>query len=716
MSKNDNELKRMRLKVDERGLGRVLATLNVGKILIPALAELFRNMDMPTYLKKGDYSTSSSRWARRYSGNLLFNVNADLIAIPVRSASHYIDVLSAVLQGKPFAEGDLDEISLLFLNKGVNIMIYDGGQQLQKGDMSVPMAVVQGHGSWVCLTFQDDAFTKMAGRFFTNQRRMDGDVVLPENLLLDNFMAEVAPEDFQPVIEGIDQVMGHPSEVISFYRSDYRSAVDSEEESNDDDEQEKHQFYFYPRQQGVGDGGEDDVNTSSELDEDDMQESPDDVTWKPCDDLQGLGNQNGVALSKSSEDSFTATFSFEGNPKTVQLWQHYKSSGISMVPVYEGVAYSASGGNMFFYQTKSIERELGMVSFNTQEGKKVYDAFLRSVADEVSSIERVVDGRLAADDLREVVDYCRNRLEGLVGNYITNFYVFILELKKVPNFRIPNMMACLRLLDLDGTDKSSSGLVLKGLKEDKTILIDRRYFEISAVKNQTDVNAMVKGIHSAICVKKSKPYPPHVPEMEFNTGDEKNYKGRAYIVRLNKRLFEIFSRNPSTDIYTVVSDDGNMLTSDDEVPDDADLGILVPDDMIVRGEGKSLVISPDGNLSDRILAKKLVDPVYVSRKIRFAKSEEGYAAVVKLDEIAKTDVIVFRNGKPYKIPYNRMQEYGVRRTTDRLDVAFMYEDRALVDPLYSIRKKGLKFPKGDKSVLISEVEAYDGVFLSEGDE
>ena len=706
----------MRLKVDERGLGRVLATLNVGKILIPALAELMKNVDRSAYGRLTE-SVGRPHNHRRYADNLLYNGKADLVAIPVRSSSHYIDVLSDVLQGKPFAEEDLDEISLLFLNKGVNVMVYDGGQPLQKGQISVSADIIEGHGNWVCLTFQDDVFNKMTWRFFANQRRMTRGMALPESPSFDNFMVEASPEDFQPVIEDIDWMIGSPSEVANFYKSDTGSErvhEDDKQHFDVDDFQEGYDYYL--RHLSVGNPSEDGDGGLSELNEWDMQEPPDDVTWGLVDDLQELRNRGGAALSVSSQDSFTATFLFEGNMETAQLWCHYKSSGVALAPVYEGVAYSASGGNVFFYHAKSVEKELGMVSFSAQEGRKVYDGFLRYVAGEVTSIEEILNGRMATDDLREIVDYFQGRLKGLVGDYARNFYILIPELKKVPNFRVPNVMACMRLLNYGSSDSEDIAYeVLRNLEEDKTVIIDNRYSDV--IRNQKSVNGtrVNEGTYSAVCKKKNKPYPPPVPPMKFRNEDEK-YKGRAYVIRLNKRLFEVFGRNPFVSIYTVVSDDENILASGDEVFDNAGLGILVPDDMVVRGEGESLVVSPDGNLSNRILAKKLVDPVCVSREIRLVRSEEGYAAVIKLGEIARSDVIVFRNGKPYKIPYNRMREYGIRKTTDRLDVAFMYEDRALMDPLYSIWRKGLKFPKGDKSMLISEVEAYDGVFLSEGDE
>jgi hypothetical protein len=706
----------MRLKVDERGLGRVLATLNVGKILIPALAELMKNVDRSAYGRQTE-SIGRSRNYRMYTENLLYNGKADLVAIPVRSSSHYIEVLSDVLQGKPFAEEDLDEISLLFLNKGVNVMVYDGGQLLQKGQISVPAYITEGHGNWVCLTFHDDVFNKMTGRFFANQRRMTRGMALPESPLFDNFMAEASPEDFQPVIEGIDRMIGSPSEVANFYKSDADSErvyEDDKQHFDVDDFRERYDNYL--QHLSAGNLSEDGDGGLSELSEWDMQEPPDDVTWGLVDDLQELGNRGGAALSASSEDSFTATFLFEGNMETAQLWCHYKSSGVALAPVYEGVTYSASGGNVFFYHAKSIEKELGMVSFSAQEGRKVYDGFLRHVAGEVTSIEEILNGRMATDDLREIIDYFQGRLKGLVGDYARNFYILIPELKKVPNFRVPNVMACMRLLNYGSSDSEDIAYeVLRNLEEDKTVIIDNRYFDV--IRNQKLVNGIRvnEGTHSAVCKKKNKPYPPPVPPMKFKNEDEK-YKGRAYVIRLNKRLFEVIGRNPFVSIYTIVSDDGNILASDDEVSNNDDLGILVPDDMIVKGDGESLIISPHGNLSNRILAKGLVSPVYASRSIRLVRSEESRAAVIKLGEIARSDVIVFRNGKPYKIPYNRMQEYGIKRTTDRLDVAFMYEDRALMDPLYSIWRKGLKFPKMGDSVLISEVEAYDGVFLSEGDE
>ena len=662
--KKDNELNRMRLRVDEMGLSRVLATLNVGKILVPALAELLKNVNTAVHEGRKESMKKIADWSLT-GGNLVYREDGDIAAIPVTSASHYIEILSGILQGKPILEENLDEISLLFLNKGVNIVIFDDGQQLQKGEIDVPVNMIQGHLNWVCLSFKDNAFKAMASRFFANQIRMDHHVDSQEKSILDDPASlgrlELISDDLQPVIG--ENVNTHAE--MSYSEATPADLQDAE------------------------------TSDVYALTEDDFQK----CNWKRFN-----------TVLTSSGYSFSMKIIHEGIVKVVQLWQHFRSSGVSVVPVYDGVAYSASAGNAFFYQAMNAEKELGMVKFDTSEGRKVYQTFLKTIEGVLTDIDRKIEEKMAIDDLGDTVDYCRSRLHELFGNFDWKLYLLIPELKKIPGFEIPNVIQSLKLLGWTGSqDSKVNGVVLKNTKGKGTILVDNRFYTYRFNSNT----------YEFIITKDKPPYPPDVPPFEIDKNIF-NSKERAYLIKLDRRLYEFVRKNPSLDVYTVKKENGSEVDflSDESGSSSGDVGILVPDDVVVRGSGTGLVIFPRNNLLERLETQHLGGLPDLDSKIYLTRSEEDFAKVINLDDVARRDVIAFRGGKPYRVPFNRMKEYGIRTVTDRLDVAFLYEDRGFIDPLFSIRMKenGIYFPRDSDSKFISEVEAYDGMFLWNGEE
>lgn len=713
MSKNNNELKRMRLKVDEKGLGRVLSTLNISKILVPALAEFMMNIDRLAYIAMTP--TVNNPLSREHSENVLFNRRGSYVAIPVRSASHYMDVLSDVLQGKPFAEEELDEVSILFMNRGVNVAVYDGGQQLQKGDVDILPGTFQGHSSWVYLEFNDDAYLKMAARFFTNQKDMSNDFMLSDNYSLDEMLSSLTPADLQPRFEF---TLG--TEYYSGYEPlDIDEDIDDLQEYSEDSlewwlKDPKHYPYTSYRT-GMTQEDVETYNDPGNLYGDDFQEDVPSAKWDEKLDSQDFREPEGVLLADSSSDTVTLSFKYGGGLRMAEIRMDYSNLGISFAPIYNGIVYSASGGNLFFYETKNIEKELGMVYFDTREGKDLYNAFLKAVADEFVKVESETDARLPNALLYKVVDEFEAKIRASFGDFSKRAHLLFLELKKVTDAKFPVMTTCFRLLNWWEGSKGDTQLqrckVLHGIKGDEAIIIDARYYNVES--RREDAGGKTRYFYNVSIGRKLVPPLPRVPKIE-RVDDDPNYRGRIYLLSLNRRLIEVLKRSQSVTIHTRVSSTGDIIYVGADPLDEESIGILVPDDMVTRGEGNSLSIKPNARVFERMFERNLLDNASASSKVMLVRDESSSSKIVKLSEIARSDVIIFRNGVPYRIPYNRMKEYGIKRVTERLDVAILYEDRALIDPFYSLWKKGVRFPKAGWSVLLSNVEAYDGLFLMWG--
>ena len=646
----------MRLKVDEKGLGRVLSTLNVGKILIPALAEFMMNIDVPPDTAMSSESSKSLIIDPKYK--TLYDKRDSYFAIPVRSASHYMDVLSDVLQGKPFTEEELNEVSILFMNKGVDILVLDGGQQLQKGDINVKHQFFTGHRNWVLLKFHDVSYLNMAIRFFANQRKMSNEFALPDDYSLDKttFKDEIQDYDEEAVERWLENAMDNSSP------AHYDGLVDADAVS-----------YF-------------------------------DTGSLSTEDLQEFRESERILLVNSSSNSVTLSFKDDNVLRMVQICMNSTKPGIGFAPIHKGVAYSSTNGNLFFYEARNVEKELGMVSFNIREGKEIYSSFLKAITDELIKIEREADSRISSIPFHKIVDEIEVKIWSLFGEFSERSYLLFPELRKVTDAKFPIIRAAFRLLNWRQDSKVEARKLryknFDSIKGDKTIIIDARYYEsnyegsVSAKYNQGNLGHRL----------------PHIPESEISEGDE-NDGGRAYLLTLNRQLINVLERSPFVKIYTLVPIAGNISFDDTDSLDEDSIGILTPDDMVMRGEGDFLNIMPSANTYRRMVAKNLVHPSSELRQVKIVKDESSSNVVVKLADLAYSDVIIFRNGLPYKIPYNRMKEYGIKKVTERLDVAIIYEDRALIDPLYSIWKKGLKFPNTNDPVLYSDVEAYDGLFL-----
>ncbi|MEM3191045.1 MAG: hypothetical protein QW292_02940 [Candidatus Parvarchaeota archaeon] len=641
----NNELKRIKIEIDESGLGRVYSTLDISTILVGFLADLWGNFNREPNKSEGD--------------RLLYYGNS--VGIAVSDISKYFQVLSDVLRGEGFDINNIDVVRLFFMNKNTNILLYDRGQTLQKGEVAFQTYNLGSYDQWVWISFNDESFMKQVKNFMMNQFRLATIFTRPNldfYIQPEHSLESLLPEDFYDQEKSI---MSGNEIATTDNENDMIMNLEDIQFPNDKS------CIFHPIGKGIVYVGKTD---------------------------------KGLALRQLS---FTRS-----NPD------------MSLVPVYNGVAYSSTEGNCFFYQTDSINKVNGMITFDMKEAKKIYSEFLENIAGVIKNIDKNIENSIGKLDFKDILYYFIESMQAFTETPGL-FSRLLNELKKLGNLEIPYVNMCLKFValprEITTEDVVSNDIRWQiGVIGDGVYVIDNKIYRISQdITPQGDYRMRFENTSNY----KNVPSVPEFRHKIWMIGGlfEPNNRNNAllFLMPVSAKLYEFLRRNKGVTIYTSPKD-GKQVGISEHVSK-GDVYIKLPNNVLATGQGKAIIIGYLQNLINRMMDKGLIDRSFEVFNINLLNPNvDEHENTIYFEDIVEKYAIIFKDKVPYRVPLDEVKKYGVKKLTQRLDIALIYPDTALVDPLFFIGKNKFHFSSSKTPVWNYKIEAYDGLFLLLGGE